>query len=315
MRVAIIGAGLAGLATAWHFLQGEEKNEVTLFDGKGVAGGASGVPLALMHCHSGARARLSFRAYEGWRATWELIDLVERSLDVQVAYKTALLRQPANTKQEEDFAYAAKAYENISLVSDGSSKAGSIWIAQAALVDSKAYLQGLWRLLLKKGARLELQTIETVESLKGYDATVLAAGAHSKILWDKIPLTQIKGQMVVLNGGPNLSQPVANEILLLPHPKLKGKIVLGSTYERYFSSENYEEKEAADFLLPKAASIIKGIEKEHIEYGWAALRASTPYHRPWIEKLSGNCWAFCGLGSKGMLWHALMAKELVEAIR
>lgn len=42
MRIAIIGAGFSGLAAAWYFLQ-QPHLEVTVFDKKGIGGGASGV--------------------------------------------------------------------------------------------------------------------------------------------------------------------------------------------------------------------------------------------------------------------------------
>ncbi|HRD55095.1 MAG TPA: FAD-dependent oxidoreductase, partial [Parachlamydiaceae bacterium] len=50
MKIAIIGAGFAGLATAWHLLQHQDKIplEVTIFDSSGFGGGASGIAAGLL---------------------------------------------------------------------------------------------------------------------------------------------------------------------------------------------------------------------------------------------------------------------------
>ncbi len=52
-RYAIIGGGFAGVATAWHLLaHASSPVSIHLFDGAGIAGGASGAAAGLLHPYS-----------------------------------------------------------------------------------------------------------------------------------------------------------------------------------------------------------------------------------------------------------------------
>ena len=52
-RYAVIGGGFAGIATAWHLLaHADAPVSVHLFDGAGIAGGASGAAAGLLHPYS-----------------------------------------------------------------------------------------------------------------------------------------------------------------------------------------------------------------------------------------------------------------------
>ena len=58
MKLAIVGAGFCGVYAA--FLASKESNiEITLFDAKGIAAGASGVAAGLIHPFAGRRANKS----------------------------------------------------------------------------------------------------------------------------------------------------------------------------------------------------------------------------------------------------------------
>lgn len=51
-RFAVIGAGLAGVAIAWHLLGGATATQpikVHVYDKAGIAGGASGAAAGLLH--------------------------------------------------------------------------------------------------------------------------------------------------------------------------------------------------------------------------------------------------------------------------
>ena len=85
-RIAIVGAGFAGVATAYHvFRQVADAHaeatadgktvapvRVTLIDEKGVAGGASGVAAGLLHPYT-PRGKIIWRGHPG-RLTDTMID-------------------------------------------------------------------------------------------------------------------------------------------------------------------------------------------------------------------------------------------------
>ena len=76
MKIAVIGAGLAGLATAYYLLEHQDC-QVTLFDAKGVGGGASGASTGLVHPYAGEDMRGSWRAHAALEETKRLLDALD----------------------------------------------------------------------------------------------------------------------------------------------------------------------------------------------------------------------------------------------
>ena len=97
-HIAIVGAGFAGVATAYHvFRQVADAHaeatadgktvapvRVTLIDEKGVAGGASGVAAGLLHPYT-PRGKIIWRGTEGVAATLELVEAAENAERVMEA--------------------------------------------------------------------------------------------------------------------------------------------------------------------------------------------------------------------------------------
>lgn len=324
MKIAILGGGMAGVATAYHLLHSGKSVEVVLFDANGIGNGASAVPQALIHCYAGARARLSFRAHDGWDATFQLISAAEAAMERPVAQHSGVLRLAVSQQQRDDFAVAAASYEDVRWCSaeecqelcPGICGAPGIWLEQAALVDMKAYLTGLWQCCEALGARLKRQSVGNLQSLGAFDTIVVATGAATTALPEcsHLPITPLKGQMLLLRSPAKLPRcPIASHILLLPQAG-SDTILVGSTYERHYRHTAADLAEAEAALLPKAIALFPPLAQAEVLGIFTALRASAPLHRPLVERLSAHCWIFTGLGSKGLLWHALLAKELAQTI-
>jgi hypothetical protein len=78
-RIAIVGAGFAGVAVAWHIMnQLNDDGPVVLhlYDEKGIAGGASGVAAGLLHPYT-PRGKIIWRGVEGVAATLRLVEAAE----------------------------------------------------------------------------------------------------------------------------------------------------------------------------------------------------------------------------------------------
>ncbi len=84
MKIAIIGGGLAGLATAFYL----KDHLVTLFD---AGGGASRVAAGLMHKHH--KDKLSLYADEAYSCSLELLAYAEAALGERVCDRSGLLRE------------------------------------------------------------------------------------------------------------------------------------------------------------------------------------------------------------------------------
>ena len=79
MRIAIVGAGLAGLALC-SILSKVAGVEVVLFDAKGIGKGASGVSTGLLHPFPGKHAALSRYGKEAFVETLSFLQEVEEKL-------------------------------------------------------------------------------------------------------------------------------------------------------------------------------------------------------------------------------------------
>lgn len=75
MKIAIIGAGFCGLATAWNFATSGD-HEISIFDPTPIGKGTSGIATGLLHGYVGARSKRNWRATEGLQATHRLIEMV-----------------------------------------------------------------------------------------------------------------------------------------------------------------------------------------------------------------------------------------------
>ena len=74
IEIKIIGAGLAGVAAAWHLLQ-KRGVTVTLYDPNGIGGTASILETALMHPFAGIKCQLNPYGHEGMRASLALLKI------------------------------------------------------------------------------------------------------------------------------------------------------------------------------------------------------------------------------------------------
>src|SRR5262245_29809957 len=107
MKIAIVGGGFCGVAVAWYLLNHFPpfpNLRLHLFDSKGIGRGASGIAAGLLHPFAGAHAKLNWRAFEGIRATQDLLKVASFTLQQRVtANNKGILRLALNEEQQSDF--------------------------------------------------------------------------------------------------------------------------------------------------------------------------------------------------------------------
>lgn len=200
MRIAIIGAGLSGLATCYYLLQLGCK--VDLFDAKGVGGGASGIASGLLHPYPGEEGKRSWQADEAMQATCELLGAAQEEP------KMGIVRIP---RTEEERAVLRR---NLVSHEDVVESEGVFLIKSGMTLNVPSYLQKLWKVCQAKGAKLHLHPIRALAELEEYDQIVVAAGASSPSFSEcKMLKTQkIKGQLL-LGFYPNGFPPLKNSLI------------------------------------------------------------------------------------------------------
>lgn len=327
MRIAIIGAGFCGLAVAWH-LTNKGMTNLHLFDSLEIGQGTSGIAAGLLHSYAGAYARKSWRADDGLAATLQLLQVAETALQSSVIAGRGLIRLAISDEQKRDFSLAASCYPDDVhwLTADQcqqrlgyslSHPQPGIFIDSGLTVDCKKYLQGLWMACAARGVQFQQQSIQSLAQLADFDWIIATTGA-SKLLSElsSLKITPVKGQVLELRwpeGLPPFAYPVSSQAYLLMHPE-GHQCLAGATFERDYDKETPDLPSAITGIMPKLHAFLPELDASHVIGCRAGIRASAAGHRPLLLKISPRCWVLTGMGSKGLLYHALYAEELAAQI-
>jgi glycine/D-amino acid oxidase-like deaminating enzyme len=322
MKIAVIGAGFAGLATCFHLLNAKFTKSVTLFDKEGIAAGASGVAAGLLHPYSGPRSKKSWHADVALHEAKEL--LKASSTRKPIAQFHGILR-PCTTEvhhatyaeiNEPDIEHwdAAKVqHHNPHLKAQP-----ALFITSGIAVHTKEYLQELFEVCLTKGLHFEKRLISNTQELDCFDQVIVCAGHDVKEFSEakELELSYLKGQLLVLEANQALSHfpcPVNSEGYLVLHPSEK-TFFAGSTFERGFTATQADRAFAEREIRKKISAfsdIYGNLPFISCEVG---IRAYTKNKLPLIARASQKTWIVTGLGSKGLLYHAWLGKLLAKAI-
>ncbi len=318
MKIAILGCGLCGLATAFHLSQCAD-TQITLFDKAPLGQNTSGIAAGLLHCYIGARGKANWMGIEGVNATKRLIHVAEGALGYPVAMNLGIFRPAITMDQQSDFQKAAKLYSHdihwqtkIQYDFHPSGIYSGIFLESGVLVDCPNYMKGLWKACSAASVQKIQTLVSSLSDLKDFDLIIVTAGAETLHLPElsHLPLTPIKGQILEFNWQKewgDLPHPVNSHAYLL---KTGMQGIIGATFEREFVSPKPDREFAALDLLPKIHQFFPGLSKNLLLDCRAGIRASTPDHRPLLLQAAEKTWVLTGMGSKGLLYHALYAERL-----
>lgn len=281
MKAAVVGAGYAGLAVAWNLLK---KNvDVTVFDG---GEGASHVSTGLLHPAPGKQAKPSWRAEEGMKEAIELLEIA--SQEKPVFQQNGIIRIAVTEEQKKDLG------------------ADSLFIPEGITVYSRLYLEGLKKACIK--AQFVKHWISDLRELDPFDAIILTTGAQTLKLVD-LPLKCTLGQSLICRWSEPLQSSLLSHGHITPteNPEL---CQVGSTYEH---TPEPDPKKALE-LLDKAALFYPPAKDFEIVEIRCGVRISPKIgYRPIAQQVAPKTWVLTGLGSRGLLYHAMLAKSLVTS--
>jgi len=185
-------------------------------------------------------------------------------------------------------------------------------------INMPLYLKGLWAACEGLGAKYSERKIHSLEEIDSYDGVILATGSLSRSINElsALPLRNIKGQILEISWPSGLA-PLPYSINSQAYVVMRDSnqsCIVGATFERSFENEEPQIEIAKHLLLPKLLKLLPQIAFEPVLGCYAGVRATTPTRLPMLEKMSDKCWIYAGLGSKGLLYHALFARRLVDSI-
>lgn len=323
-RVAIIGAGFSGLGLCVHLLK-RGGIEVTVFDPKGVGGGASGIASGLLHPYPGESARLSWRGKEAMQAATALVEESSQALGKKVADRAGILRIALTEKQEKAFQERAEVEEDVEWWSaekcrsavSGAHFCPGIFIRSGQTVHPKLYLEGLWNVCSTLGATLEKREVELSE-LTDYDQVVIAAGSGIRKFKEcqNLAVKFNKGQLLACKKPAHLRHGfsvIGKGYLALSESQ--ERCYLGSTYEHTFRTEDPCMGEATDQIFSRIGTFLPSYGSFEVEDCLSGMRVSNQKtYLPLAGRLKENLWAFTAMGSRGLLYHSFLGKKLAEAL-
>jgi glycine/D-amino acid oxidase-like deaminating enzyme len=218
MKIAVIGAGYAGLAIAWHLLQ--KGVSVTVFDG---GEGASHASTGLLHKRPGKKALLTKWADEGMREALVLLQAASGSSPVFL--QNGILR-----------------------IKDGE----QTYDPEGITVFSKKYLHCLKEAC--SGAEFRYERIEAVTQVDTFDRVVWTVGADTEKFF-AIPLKRTIGQCLVCRCKEPIGMSLLSQGHITPTEDPEVCLV-GSTYE-HTETRNIQKafdllKQCATFYPPAA---------------------------------------------------------------
>lgn len=230
-----------------------------------------------------------------------------------------------NEEKKQEYSARAKQYndcrwvepEECLALTHGSVGHSGLFIQDGLTIDCFKYLQGLWKAAEKMGANFFDSPIEKLSQLSHYDAIVVATGAGVLQFEElsHLKVTAVKGQLLEF-AWPKIDPlkiclNAEAYITMMPGGKA---CVAGSTYEKNYTSSLPELELAKKLLLPKITALYPPLQNAEIIGCRAGFRASTPDHLPLIGQFGEKLFAITGMGSKGLLYHALYAKKLCNQI-
>lgn len=314
MKLAIVGAGFSGLAAAWHLLQ-IPAVQITIYDTLEIGQGTSGMAAGLLHPFAGVHAKKNWRGDEGMAAALHLLNVASVAQGQPVYRQTGLMRVALDSTTHDDYKATAEKHAEVEWLTNCQTLLPSlpahegIFISSACKVFGGVYLQGLWTACKKLGAQLQKQTVNPESLLKEYDCVIAATGGTTPFL------SSVKGQLLHVSWPANVAPlpfPISSKYYIAMEQDERSCFV-GGTYERGFT--NLEPSQSAvEELWPKAVELFPPLAQGKILQVKTGLRSSTLDHKPFLEEIAPNLFVLAGMGSKGLLYSALYAKELTSRI-
>lgn len=333
MKVLIIGAGVAGLATGWRLLQ--QGCTVSILErsspGLGATWAAAGMLALLAELEDAAEAEC--RLAEQSASLWpDFAAEVEAASGRPVGYSRSgtliLAADGAELEAMRPRGTILGPEEVARLAPLLAPQAGGLWAPDEAQVDNRALGAALTTAFLKAGGtllpneavvRIEVHQGRAIAAQTPFahhhaDVFLIAAGAWSSLL-DDIPIVPVKGEMIALSPPSGAAPPRpmiwGNGVYLVPRG---GRLLVGATMEEAGFDTSLTEG-ARDHLRRRAQGLIPSLSGWELDAHWAGLRPRSPDGLPLLgPTATPNLFVAGGQFRNGILFAPAIARQMADLI-
>lgn len=343
-KVAIIGAGIAGLTTAWTLAQ--RGIAVTLYEQEQPLAGGSGNPLAMLNPKLCPMDKVATHLMT---TSWQYALRFYQQFD---AFQAMQIEQTHDTNSNEkkiNDVLALQDYPNdiLEIIQSESghhdTKQSTVLLKQAGVISPHQFAEQvlahpLISLIQKKVTQLKVcddqkihlydQEDNKIEELS--DVIVCNAMDLNRLLPNTPKLKPIRGQVTWTNiKGTDLNSSLENDekntaysfggYASFMHNNQTPKLIFGASFipnddQTDLRIEDHQHNfELLQEYQPKLAQRISDNPQDW--QGRASLRAQTADYLPFVgryDRVSPNIYLFAGLGSKGFLFAPLCAELVVS---
>lgn len=326
LRVGVIGGGIAGAALVRALRR--VGAEPILIEAEAPGAGASGAPAALVTPWVDAglaptavlAAQAFLRAVQLYRseAPEAVIDTGVIRVPRDEADRQRLLRVAGQPVWPRGSISALDAAELAVLTGERPGPAG-IWLSEALVVEPAsvlaAWLAETPTIVARVVGVTSGETVEVLTEDGGrhtFDHVVVTAGWGSAALGlDR--LSPVRGQLVWADGVDSGRSAIWGPGYVIP---TRSGTLVGATHDRGRADTETSEKDSAGLLAKLAGfrpRLAERIGKVTLA-ARAAVRATTPDHRPICGPVGQGVWALTGLGGRGFSWAPLLGEHLAALI-
>ncbi|SCA58824.1 Uncharacterized protein AB751O23_AQ_00180 [Chlamydiales bacterium SCGC AB-751-O23] len=330
-KIAIIGSGFAGLALSFYLTKEKQRDfDIDLFYDQDIDKSASGVSTGLLSPYSGMYATSVDDALLAFDELCSIVRILEEREQTNIFLSKGIFRLASEKRQMKAFEKRVRKSSDTSLVSSKDLKEKfpfllkdyqGLYIEKAYSLNAPIYLKALHSFLKKeKGFNFVQKEVKDLSELREYESVFLAAGQGSLKFFSQEDIKEhglnlVKGQVLeyeIPKEEQVFSQPLVTTKYLIPKED-ENSLLLGATFEKEFESPKIGQSEELERLKLKGYDLFPPLKKLKVKEQRSAIRLCSSYHRPLWGRLNEKVYLLTSLGSKGLLFHALLAKELVKA--
>jgi glycine oxidase len=326
MKVLIVGAGVAGLGIGWRLAQAGV--QVTILERAEPASGATfaaaGMLAATAELADAAEPETAFAGQA--QALWPgFAAELEQAAGVPLSYRRngALMvapSRPAVLAPGTLWLDADAARARAPMLGD---IAGAVWAPDEAQADSRALGRALTAAFARAGG--ELLTGVTVTAVAGgeavtdsgrhqADVVILAAGAWSSLIAAAVPVTPVKGEMILLTPPPGATPPEpviwGEGVYLVPRGQA---LMVGATVEEA-GFDTSVTVDARDTLRAGAEKLVPSLRAWTLADQWAGLRPRSPDGLPLLGPLADGLLVAGGQYRNGILFAPAIAEHMRDLV-